>query len=123
MAAPLANAKRAPKPTASRKPSPAKHATAAAEDSADSPGAVSADCEKQLPSLRRASARGDAKARASLGLIYYAGRCVPRDLPTAYRWYALALRTAPDSPQVAAQLEAIWKQMSPAERQLAQKPQ
>jgi hypothetical protein len=35
----------------------------------------------------------------------------------------LALRTAPDSPQVSAQLEAIWKQMSQAERQLALKAQ
>ena len=120
-AAPVASAKRAPKPTASRKPSPAKQETAVADDTATAePGG---DCEKQLSKLRQAAARGDAKARAGLGLVYYAGRCVPRDLPTAYRYYALALRTAPDSPQVSAQLEAIWKQMSPAERQLAQKPQ
>jgi TPR repeat protein len=55
--------------------------------------------------------------------MYYAGRCVPRDLPTAYHWYALALHAEPDNSQVSAQLEAIWKQMSPAERQLALKSQ
>jgi TPR repeat protein len=121
-----ARAKPAPHPSRTlRKPSPAKALapeveTAAAEDSSATPGG---DCEKQLPAMRRAAAHGDAKAKADLGLVYYAGQCVPRDLPTAYHWYALALRTAPDSPQISAQLEAIWKQMSPAERQLALKPQ
>jgi hypothetical protein len=108
------------------KPSPARQRAEVAGDTQtaeSSVAAASSDCEKQLPSLRRAAGRGDAKARADLGLIYYAGRCVPRDLPTAYRWYALALRTAPENSQVSAQLEAIWKQMSPAERQLALKSQ
>jgi hypothetical protein len=121
-----AHAKPAPRPSRMlKKPSPAKPVapeveTAAAEDSSATP---SGDCEKQLPAMRKAAAHGDAKAKADLGLVYYAGQCVPRDLPTAYHWYALALRTAPDSPQISAQLEAIWKQMSPAERQLALKPQ
>jgi hypothetical protein len=121
-----ARAKPAPRPSRTlKKPSPAKAVapeveSAAAEDSSATP---SGDCEKQLPAMRRAAAHGDAKAKADLGLVYYAGQCVPRDLPTAYHWYALALRTAPDSPQISAQLEAIWKQMSPAERQLALKPQ
>jgi TPR repeat protein len=107
------------------KPSPAKAAApeAEADAAADSSATPSGDCEKQLPAMRKAAAHGDAKAKADLGLVYYAGQCVPRDLPTAYHWYALALRTAPDSPQISAQLEAIWKQMSPAERQLALKPQ
>ncbi len=123
---PKAVPKIAPTRASAKKPSPGRQQAAEAEDSGpvvSSVAAASSDCEKQLPSLRRAAGKGDAKARADLGLIYYAGRCVPRDLPTAYRWYALALRSAPDSPQVSAQLEAIWKQMSPAERQLALKPQ
>jgi outer membrane biosynthesis protein TonB len=105
------------------KPSPSKPR---AEDTAADPNVTatpSDDCERQLPAMRKAAARGDAKAKADLGQAYLAGRCVPRDLPTSYHWYALALRTAPDSPQVSAQLEAIWKQMSPAERQLALKAQ
>jgi hypothetical protein len=121
-----ARAKPAPRPSRMlKKPSPAKAVapeveTAVAEDSSAAP---SDDCERQLPAMRKAAEHGDAKAKADLGLVYYAGHCVPRDLPTAYHWYALALRTAPDSPQISAQLEAIWKQMSPAERQLALKPQ
>lgn len=125
MPAPVAIAKKPPTP-APRKPSPARQEVAVPQDPpADiaSSAAPVTDCDKQVASLRKAAARGDAKARADLGLVYYVGRCVPRDLPTAYHWYALVLRTQPDSPQISAQLEAIWKQMSPAERQLALKPQ
>jgi hypothetical protein len=119
-------AKPAPRPARiQKKPSPSTAAAPEEEtaDAADTAPAPSGACEKELPAMRKAAARGDAKAKADLGLVYYAGRCVPRDLPTAYHWYALALRTAPDSPQISAQLEAIWKQMSPAERQLALKAQ
>jgi len=121
-----AHAKPAPRPSRMlNKPSPAKAVAPEVEtaEAADSPATPSGDCEKQLPAMRKAAAHGDAKAKADLGLVYYAGQCVPRDLPTAYHWYALALRTAPDSPQISAQLEAIWKQMSQAERQLALKAQ
>ncbi len=121
-----AHAQPAPRPSHMlKKPSPAKPVAPEVETATDddSSATPSGDCEKQLPAMRKAAAHGDAKAKADLGLVYYAGQCVPRDLPTAYHWYALALRTAPDSPQISAQLEAIWKQMSPAERQLALKPQ
>jgi hypothetical protein len=127
-APPVTTARARPAPRPSRllnKPSPAKavEPEVEADAASDSSATPSDDCEKQLPAMRKAAAHGDAKAKADLGLVYYAGQCVPRDLPTAYHWYALALRTAPDSPQISAQLEAIWKQMSPAERQLALKPQ
>jgi len=56
----------------------------------------------------QSAARGDAKAKADLGLVYYAGRCVPRDLPTAYHWYALALRTATG---LAADFGSSWKRL------------
>jgi len=117
----------APKPArtaAARKPSPSKQAAdpPAEAPESDASVAASSDCDK-VPALRKAADRGDIKARTSLGLVYYSGQCVPRDLPTAYRWYALALRANPDNTQLSAQLEAIWKQMSPAERQLAIRPQ
>ncbi len=106
----------------SRKPSPSQpeeHATPASEASVGAESvAGSSDCER-IPALRKAADRGDVKARTSLGLVYYSGQCVPRDLPTAYHWYALALRANPDNAQLSAQLEAIWKQMSSAERQVA----
>ena len=110
----------------SRKPSPAQPvedtAPSAAASVDASSNAASSNCDG-VPALRKAADRGDVKARTSLGLVYYSGQCVPRDLPTAYHWYALALHANPDSQQLSAQLEAIWKQMSPAERQLAIHPQ
>lgn len=111
-------------PAYSRKPSPSQPAATepAAEIAAPASVATSSDCDR-VPALRKAADRGDLKARTSLGLVYYSGQCVPRDLPTAYHWYALALRANPDNTQLSAQLEAIWKQMSPAERQVAIRPQ
>ena len=111
-------------PAYSRKPSPSQPAATvpAAETAAPASVATSSDCDR-VPALRKAADRGDVKARTSLGLVYYSGQCVPRDLPSAYHWYALALRANPDNPQLSAQLEAIWKQMSPAERQVAIRPQ
>ena len=110
-----------PVPEARRKPSPAQPT---AEEAATPAASVDASSNcNGVPALRRAADRGDVKARTSLGLVYYSGQCVPRDLPTAYHWYALALRANPDSQQLSAQLEAIWKQMSPAERQIAIRPQ
>lgn len=116
-------ARQAPKPAASvTKPSPSQPAEEEAAPASAASVAASSDCER-VPALRKAADRGDVKARTSLGLVYYSGQCVPRDLPTAYHWYALALRANPDNAQLSAQLEAIWKQMSPAERQVAIGPQ
>ena len=123
-AAPVAKPPAAQPSHTAKKPPPAKAASAAAVEPVSEVAASSSDdCEKQMPRLRKAALGPDAKAKADLGLAYYTGRCAPRDLPTAYHWYALALRAAPESPLVSAQLEAIWKQMSPAERQLALKAQ
>lgn len=107
-----------------RKPSPSQPAASEPAEESTSAASVAAtsDCEK-VPALRKAADRGDVRARTSLGLVYYSGQCVPRDLPTAYHWYALALRANPDNAQLSAQLEAIWKQMSSAERQVAIRPQ
>ena len=123
--APVAKAAPVAKPLrASKKPSPSKtEGAAVVEPVADVATASANDCEKQMPRLRKAALGADAKAKSDLGLAYYTGHCAARDLPTAYHWYALALRAAPESPLVSAQLEAIWKQMSPAERQLALKAQ
>ena len=107
-----------------RKPSPSQPSASEPAEESTSAASVAAtsDCEK-VPALRKAADRGDVRARTSLGLVYYSGQCVPRDLPTAYHWYALALRANPNNAQLSAQLEAIWKQMSSAERQVAIRPQ
>ena len=81
------------------------------------------ECDRRLAFLRGGDSRGESGATAQLGTMYYEGRCVARDLPTAYRLYARALHKDPNNSQIADTIANIWKQMSPAERQLAIKPQ
>jgi hypothetical protein len=45
--------------------------------------------------------------------------CTPRDLPTAYRWFALALRKDPNNQSVQDDLQQLWGEMTQPERQLA----
>jgi hypothetical protein len=77
------------------------------------------DCDHGLRMLKSAADRSDAKAMISLGGLYSAGTCTPRDLPTAYRWFALALHKQPDNQALQDDLQKLWSQMTQAERQLA----
>jgi TPR repeat protein len=63
------------------------------------------------------------KAQTLLGAMYATGHCVNRDLPIAYRWFAKALHGDPGNSRVQRDLEVLWKQMTPEERQLAMKSQ
>jgi TPR repeat protein len=80
---------------------------------------VPENCDRALSLLRPAAERGNPKARSQLGALYSTGHCVARDLPTAYRWFALALREDGSNTIVEKNLQMVWQQMSPAERQLA----
>jgi hypothetical protein len=40
-------------------------------------------------------------------------------LPTAYRWFALALHKEPDNQSLQDDLQKLWSQMTQPERQLA----
>jgi TPR repeat protein len=51
--------------------------------------------------------------------MYATGHCVPKDLPNAYRWFALASHDNTDNLWVQRNLEMIWREMTPQERQLA----
>lgn len=77
------------------------------------------DCDRGLKLLRPAANQGDARAMISLGALYSAGLCAPRDLPTAYRWFAVALRKEPDNNSVQSDLQKLWSEMTQPERQLA----
>jgi hypothetical protein len=54
-----------------------------------------------------------------MGALYSAGLCTPRDLPTSYRWFALALRKDPENQAVQKDLSKLWSEMTQPERQLA----
>src|SRR2546429_534417 len=42
-------------------------------------------------------------------------------IPTAYKWFARALHQDPANDRVQRDLEVLWKQMTPDERQIAQR--
>jgi len=77
------------------------------------------NCAKAQNSLQTAATRGNSKAQTVLGTMYATGHCVGRDLPTAYRWFARALHQDPQNSRISADLQVLWRQMSPQERQLA----
>jgi hypothetical protein len=82
---------------------------------------VAENCDEAIKNLKAASASGNAKARSAFGTMYATGHCVPRDLPTSYSWFALALRADPNNQILEKDLTAVWNQMTPPERQLATK--
>ena len=118
-------AKREPRTTAKRSPSPPP----AAADTGDADfrkgeaylygrGAPK-NCDEAVKYLKTASAQSNAKARSTFGTMYATGHCVPRDLPTSYLWFALALRVDPNNQILEKDLSAVWNQMTPPERQMA----
>jgi len=84
---------------------------------------VPENCALARRSLMAAAARSNPKALSTVGTMYATGHCVDRDLPSAYRWYARALHLDRDNIRLQQNLEALWRQMSPEERQAAQRGQ
>lgn len=80
---------------------------------------TSQDCDSAMKYMKMASDKQNAKARSALGTMYATGHCVSRDLPSAYRWFALSLRADPNNTVVEKNLSGVWNQMTPPERQLA----
>lgn len=110
-----------PKPSAGSKPAAA---VAAYDPVAESRkylygrGAAQ-DCDRGMRLLKPAANQGNPKAMIEMGALYSAGLCTPRDLPTAYRWFALALRKDPENTSVQTDLQKLWGEMTQPERQLA----
>jgi len=69
--------------------------------------------------LKPMANQGNSKAMVEMGALYSAGLCTPRDLPTAYRWFALALRKDPSNDAIQVDLQKLWGEMTQPERQLA----
>jgi hypothetical protein len=106
--------------TRERKPTPATPADPTPEAERYIYGrGVRQDCDRGLRLLKPAAAESNAKAMIALGALYSSGTCTPRDLPTAYRWLALALHKQPDNQPLQDDLQKLWNQMTQPERQLA----
>jgi hypothetical protein len=115
--------KPAPKPSIP-KPSPVTRPAVAADPVAEAQKylygkGVSQDCDRGMRLLKPAANQSNPKAMIEMGALYSAGLCTPHDLPTAYRWFALALRRDPENSAVQADLSKLWSEMTPPERQLA----
>jgi hypothetical protein len=114
----------AAKPSAA-KPAAAKPAAAKPVDSVTEAEryiygrGVAQDCDHGLRVLKPAAGQSNVKAMISLGALYSTGTCTPRDLPTAYRWFAMALHKEPDNQALQDDLQKLWSQMTQPERQLA----
>jgi len=80
---------------------------------------VKQDCDRGLRLLKPAADQANPKAMIEMGALYSAGLCTPRDLPTAYRWFALALRKDPNNDALQGDLQKLWGEMTQPERQLA----
>jgi hypothetical protein len=117
---PAAEAKPSAPRTRERKPTPATPADPTPEAERYIYGrGVRQDCDRGLRLLKPAAAQSNAKAMIALGALYSSGTCTPRDLPTAYRWFALALHKQPDNQPLQEDLQKLWTQMTQPERQLA----
>ena len=111
-----APAKPAPKP----KPTvPAVDPVSEAQKYLYGRGGVSQDCDRGMRLLKPAANQGNPKAMVEMGALYSAGLCTPHDLPTAYRWFAMALRKQPDNASIQTDLQKLWSEMTQPERQLA----
>jgi hypothetical protein len=108
----------APKPSAASRPVAAYDPVAEAQKYLYGRGAPQ-DCDRGLRLLRPAANQAQPKAMIEMGALYSAGLCAPHDLPTAYRWFAMALRKDPENTAVQADLQKLWGEMTPPERQLA----
>lgn len=107
-----------PKPPAAIKPTPHADPVSEAQKYLYGRGAAQ-DCERGLRLLKPAVNQSNPKAMIEMGALYSAGLCTPHDLPTAYRWFALALRKDPENQAVQADLQKLWGEMTQPERQLA----
>jgi hypothetical protein len=80
---------------------------------------VPQNCGLAQNSLRTAADRGNFQAVSDLATMYSTGHCVKRDLPTAYRWFVKALHQQPNNNRISTDLQVLWNQMSPQEKQVA----
>ena len=122
---PSSSPETAPPKARERKPAPAKPAVAQPYDPVAEAEryiygrGARQDCEHGTRLLKSAAQQSNPKAMISLGALYSTGTCTPRDLPTAYRWFAQALHKQPDNQALQDDLKNLWEKMTQPERQLA----
>jgi TPR repeat protein len=120
-AAPVTPEPKPAKPKPSPKtlpPTPAQDSVAMGERYLYGRG-VPQDCTRGLRYVKPAADQANPKAMITMGALYATGHCLSRDLPTAYRYFALALRKDPENGPLKQNAQMVWAQMTEAERQQA----
>jgi TPR repeat protein len=82
---------------------------------------VPEDCVRARAKLIAAAGQSNAKAQSTVATMYATGHCLPRNLPSAYHWFALALHNDRDNGRLERDLEVIWSQMTAEEKEMALK--
>lgn len=82
---------------------------------------VRQNCEQGLIYLRAAARENDPKAAIQMGALYSSGFCVAQDRVKAYQWFNTAREMDPDNRWIARNLDHLWADMTPRERQLIHK--
>jgi hypothetical protein len=80
---------------------------------------VRQNCDLAQKSLVTAAQNSNVQAQSTLATMFATGHCAPRSLPLAYRWFAKASHQEPNNPRIEKNLEILWKQMTPEEKQAA----
>jgi hypothetical protein len=80
---------------------------------------VPEDCTRARQKLMAAANQSNAKAQSTVGTMYATGHCLPRNLPSAYHWFAVALHNDRDNGRLQRDLEVIWSQMTAEEKEIA----
>lgn len=80
---------------------------------------VPQNCERAISYLRKASDMGNAKGSSHLGAMYATGQCLPMDRVRAYKYFAVALHQDSSNQYFQHNLEMLWNEMSPDEKQQA----
>lgn len=82
---------------------------------------VAEDCGRARTKLMAAANQSNSKAQSTVATMYATGHCLPRSLPSAYHWFAVALHNDRDNGRLQRDLEVIWSQMTAEEKEIALK--
>ena len=108
-----------PKPAAPPKPAPKPVDPVAVGEKYIYGRGVPQDCARGLRAVKPAADSGKVNAMITMGALYATGHCISMDLPTAYRFFALALRKDPDNAALKENVEMVWSKMTQSEKQQA----
>lgn len=121
---PLASRVRSPKPSpvVSSSPNPAEDSMfLEGQKYLYGTGGVASNCARAQQYLTTSANNNNSKAQSTLATMYATGHCAHRDLPLAYHWFARALHEDPRNTRLERDVQIMWNQMSPQERNLALK--